>query len=249
MRSTADPTLEDLAQRALAMATRHRPRTDAELIGAVSALAESDRQRYLRWTAGVVAVALVLLGIFETIPTPTHLPSDQATPLVWMLRGLTVGLSGLVWWSFRRDHVRAAGRFRSAREALARQEYDHRDVGLTFGIWHGSLVPLKEGDWSWTTVSEKVAEHPVLARVWAEWLVGAAPIRDQEVSVLNDALSAERKAQEWRDRQASPQSLQETGRQAALDKLPADLLATLKGERLNAALPASIVPQPPKPRL
>lgn len=243
---TPDQQLEDAWQ----VLRAHRLMSDAELKNQIADAWTQENKRF--WFRSLVGTAatVTLLSFLLSGMIAGSLPESNVNKAIFSVVVASLMLMGFWSVSFHK-HLQRKRECDNAQEAIDRRDYSSGTLGQALRYWGSDITPLKKDDWHWQGVSNslKSGEDVELSTIWGTWLLSELPIREMDVEALERVIRAKKKSNEWHEQQKNPHQQQE-GRQLALESLPAELVSSLKGERLQQRLEVGMaIPDSPRPRL
>lgn len=227
---------------------QHQLASDDQLKRGIKTMAQQERRRFWWKSLGSAAGAAVLL-----LALGLGMASNERLPIsvILALPALFALLLAMGWFSAFQQHRQRQHLLHQGQQAIDRRDYASVALGSALRCSCSDITPLKEDDWNWRWLSEALSKEEEadaeLSTLWGQWLLSDLPIRQADVDALQKVIRAKKKASEWHAIRNSAQ-LQQEGRRAALDALPAELVSALKGERLDERL-AQASPAGPRPRL
>ena len=241
-----DLTPDEQLHEAWQQLRQHQLASDDQLKRDIETMAQQERRRFWWKSLGSAAGAAVLL-----LALGLGMASNERLPIsvILALPALFALLLAIGWFSAFQQHRQRQHLFHQGQQAIDRRDYASVALGSALRKRRSDITPLKEDDCNWRWLSEALSKEAdaELSTLWGQWLLSDLPIRQADVDALQKVIRAKKKASEWHAIRNSAQ-LQQEGRRAALDALPAELVSALKGERLDERL-VKASPAGPRPRL
>lgn len=241
---TPDQQLEDAWQ----MLRAHRLMSDVDLKNQiVDAWAQKNKRFWLLSLTGVAATGALQSPLLFLVVSGI-LPDSNVDKAILFVVVMSLTLVG--FWSIGfYNHLQSKRECAHAQEAIDRRDYSSKTLAHAFR--YSDITPLKKDDWNWQAVSDslKSGDDLELSTIWGKWLLSELPIREMDVEAIQLVRCAKKKSDEWHEEQKNPHEQQE-GRRLALGLLPAELVSSLKAERLQQRLEVDMaISDGPRPRL